>query len=76
MQENNQWDGSIVVAQIALMQTALLALFATHPDKVALRMRFEAQSNSVLDNMLHTGVSDLAIESARASQKTFLSLLE
>jgi hypothetical protein len=75
MQEN-QWDSSIVVAQIALMQTALLSLFATHPDKQALRARFAAQSNAVLENMLHTGVSDLAIDSARASQKTFLSLLE
>lgn len=71
----NQWDSSIVVAQIALMQTALLSLFATHPDKAALRARFEAQSEAVLENMLHTGVSDLAIDSARASQKTFLSLL-
>lgn len=50
-------------------------MFATHPDKQALRARFEAQSNAVLENMLHTGVSDLAIDSACASQQTFLSLL-
>ncbi|HEX7650777.1 MAG TPA: hypothetical protein VF450_25490 [Noviherbaspirillum sp.] len=53
----------------------MLSMFATHPDKQALRARFEAQSNAVLENMLHTGVSDLAIDSACASQQTFLSLL-